>query len=79
MNTFGKGLTDDEVEQEIERLRNSPDVKLARAEMRLRYKRRQQLYNLRSLEKRGKELAAAGITAEMLSSMVEDGDETEGL
>jgi hypothetical protein len=63
-------LTDEAVEKEIERLKNSDAVKLARRELRLKYKRRQALYQLRSLEKRGKELAAAGITMENLDAMV---------
>lgn len=63
-------LTDEAVEKEIERLKNSDAVKLARKELRLKYKRRQALYQLRSLEKRGKELAAAGITMENLDAMV---------
>lgn len=65
-------LTDEEVEQEIERLTASDHVKLARKEIRLKYKRRQVLYSLRNLEKRGKELAAAGITSELLSQMMEE-------
>lgn len=69
---MSKGLTDIEVEQEIERLRESDLVKLARKEERIRYQRRQVLYNLRALEKRGKALAEAGITIEMLSAMDEE-------
>jgi hypothetical protein len=34
------GLTDEQVEQEIERLKKSPLVSLARKEQRIRYKRR---------------------------------------
>ena len=48
-------LTDEQVEMEIERLSNNDFVKLARAEQREKYKRRQYLYSLRHLEKRGKE------------------------
>ena len=65
-------LTDEEVEREIERLKNSPDVKLARVDARLRYKRRQTLYSLRDLEKKGKELRASGLTAEILKQMYND-------
>lgn len=65
-------LSDERVEQEIDRLRESPYVKLARKEERLRYVRRQALYTLRNLEKRGKALAAAGITLEMLDRGYED-------
>jgi hypothetical protein len=62
-------LTDTEVEQEIERLLASPLVKLAKQEQRIRYKRRQYLYQLRFYEKKGKELEAAGITMEMLKTL----------
>lgn len=65
-------LTDEQVEQEIERLRKSPAVALAKQEQRIRYKRRQVLWTLRSLEKKGKELAASGITMEMLNASADD-------
>lgn len=64
-------LTEDQVESEIARLTASPAVKLARREKRLQYKRRQQLYLLRNLEKRGNELMEAGITLENIDEMVE--------
>jgi hypothetical protein len=64
-------LTDEAVEMEIARLTNTNAVKLARREQRLKYKRRQQLYTLRALEKRGKELAAAGITIENIDEMMQ--------
>ena len=63
-------LTDEAVEEEIARLTNTEEVKLARREQRLKYKRRQQLYTLRALEKRGKELAEAGITIENIDEMM---------
>lgn len=69
---FAKGLSDAEVEREIERLRADEHVKLAKLEERVRYKRRQVLYNLRQYEKKGKELAAAGITDEILRGMDEE-------
>lgn len=62
-------LTDEQVEKEIERLIDSPLVKLARKELRIKYKRRQQLYSLRNLEKRGRELQKAGITLDILNSI----------
>lgn len=65
------GLTDEQVEQEIERLRQSPLVALARREQRLRYKRRQFLYQLRDLEKKGRALEQAGITMDVLNAMAE--------
>lgn len=63
-------LTDEDVEREIERLTNSDAVRLARKELRLKYKRRQALYQLRTFEKRGKELIAAGITYENIEEMM---------
>ena len=51
-----KFLTDAQVEEEIARLSKSPYVKLARQQERIKYQRRQYLYGLRDLEKRGKAL-----------------------
>lgn len=68
-------LTDEEVEQEIERLNASEAVALARKEVRLKYRRRQRLYQLRDLEKKGKALMEAGITYEMLDAMYQVDDE----
>lgn len=59
-------FTDEMVEEEIARLQNSPLVKLARKEERIRYARRQYMYALRNYEKKGKRLEAEGITMEML-------------
>ena len=67
-------LTDEEVEREIERLNESEAVALARREQRLKYKRRQYLYQLRDLEKKGKDLLAAGITREVLDALYKNGD-----
>lgn len=64
-----KWLTDEEVEAEIEKLKKSEAVKLARKQQRLIYKRRQALYTLRDLEKKGKALMEAGITSDMLDAM----------
>ena len=66
-------LTDEQVEQEIERLRNSPYVALARKEQYVRCQRRQALYSLRHLEKKGKSLAASGITMDMLDASGQEG------
>lgn len=68
-------LTDEEVEAEIERLNASDAVALARREARLRYKRRQYLYQLRDLEKKGNALLKAGITREVLDAMYSNGEE----
>ena len=65
-------LTDEEVEKEIERLNRSEAVRLARAEQRRKYRRRQYLYTLRDLERKGKDLMAAGITEDMLDGMYEE-------
>ena len=62
-------LTDEAVEAEIERLRKDPNVALARKEERIRYRRRQLLYQLRMYEKKGKALAASGITMEFLDDL----------
>jgi hypothetical protein len=70
-------LTDEEVEQEIERLNASEAVALARREQRLKYKRRQYLYQLRDLEKKGEALLAAGITREVLDALYMNGGEEE--
>ncbi len=59
-------LSDQEVEQEIARLKASPLVALGRVEERIRNKRRQYLYTLRQYEKRGLELMAAGVTVDKL-------------
>lgn len=69
-------LTDEQVEEEIERLTDSPLVRLARRERRLQYKRRQYLYQLRDLEKHGRRLMAAGITLEVLDRMSQEIDKT---
>ena len=62
-------LTDEQVELEIERLTNSEAVRLARREQRIRYRRRQYLYQLRDLEKKGNALMEAGITMDILDGM----------
>ena len=72
-------LTDEEVEREIERLNASEAVALARREQRLKYKRRQYLYQLRDLEKKGKALLASGITREVLDALYKNGDEDDGI
>lgn len=67
-------LTDEQVEREIERLSASPLVALARREQRIKYRRRQYLYQLRDLEKRGKALEKAGITMDVLDNIYDDAD-----
>ena len=72
-------LTDEQVEQEIELLLESPDVKLAKKEEYVRNRRRQYLYTLRSYEKKGKELAKKGITMRLLNSMLEGCGKDDGI
>ncbi len=59
-------LTDDEVEIEIAHLLADPDVKLAKAEERIRNRRRQYLYQLRSRQRRGMALRLMGIDEDTL-------------
>jgi DNA gyrase/topoisomerase IV subunit A len=63
-------LTDAQVELEIDRLMNSKAVKLAKKEAQIKYKRRQYMYQLRNMEKRGKQLEAQGITLENIDKMI---------
>lgn len=63
-------MSDAEVSMEIERLKSSPHVKLAEKEIRLRYKERKWLYQLRYLEKRGKQLEADGMTMENIENQI---------
>ena len=57
-----EALTDAQVEQEIARLLGSDEVKLAKKESRILNRRRQYMYSLRTMEKRGKQLMAEGYT-----------------
>ena len=61
-------LTDEQVEFEIDRLLNSDAVKLAKKETRIKLRRRQYMYQLRTMEKRGKELKKKGITLENIEA-----------
>lgn len=69
-----KSLTDEQVEKEIERLRNTREVKLSQLEQRVKYRRRQALYTLRWQEKHGKELLESGIDEDVLLSMDKEFD-----
>lgn len=71
------GLTDEQVEAEIARLNASEAVALARHEQRLKYRRRQYLYQLRDYEKKGKALMKAGMTREVLDALYKNGSEDE--
>jgi hypothetical protein len=70
-------LIDAQVEEEIARLNESEYVALARREARLRYRRRQYLYQLRDLEKKGRALSEAGITRELLDELYSKVEEDE--
>ena len=61
-------LTDEQVEFEIDRLLNSNAVKLAKKEQKIKNRRRQYMYQLRTMEKRGKELKKQGITLENIEA-----------
>lgn len=67
-------LTDEAVEAEIARLQASPLVALARREERIRYRRRQYMYQLRAYEKKGRALEAEGITMDVLEDMSDYGE-----
>lgn len=73
-------LTNEQIEAETERLSKSEYVRLARKYNLLKVKKqRERLYALRNLEKRGKELAAMGITVENIEEiMFSDAEESEG-
>ena len=68
-------FTDEQVDAEIERLKKSPLVKLARREEAVRNRRRQYMYTLRMYEKKGKALELAGVTMELLNGLCEEEDD----
>lgn len=63
-------LTDEQVAREIERLKKSDHVRLAQKEVRLKYKQRKWLYQLRYLENRGKQLEEEGMTLENIEELL---------
>jgi len=66
-------ITPDElVSAEIARLRNTEAVKMAEKEMRLIYRKRKYLAQLRWMEKRGKALMAEGWTLDTLELLFKD-------
>ena len=71
-------ISDAEVEMEIAALVNYPMVKLAKRDMYIKNRRRQYLYALRSLRKKGEELAKAGVTMEVLTNLDKMCDILEG-
>ena len=65
-----EAISDVEVEIEIARLRSTEEVKLAEKEMRIKNRRRCYMAQLRTLEKRGKQLKAMGITSENMEDVL---------
>lgn len=66
-------LTDEMVEEEIRRLNDSEAVQLALREQKIKYRRRQKMYQLRWMEKRGQKMMAEGITLDNIEEkMFED-------
>lgn len=63
-----KKWTDEQVEAEIARLKASEYVSLAKKEQQIKYRRRQQMWNLQYMEARGKQLASEGITRENMEA-----------
>lgn len=71
-------MTEIEVEKEIDRLRKSPDVKLARRVERIKYQRINYMRTLQWYEKHGRELRHAGVTEEFLDrGCAEEVDDAE--
>ena len=65
-------LTDEQVEIEIERILNSEEFKLAKKEERIKNKRRQYLYCLRTMERRGRQLVKEGFTLDNIEERLFD-------
>lgn len=63
-------MMDESFKAEVERLKASESVKLAQKELRIKSKRKAYLYQLRWLEKRGKQLAAQGYTMDNMEAML---------
>ena len=75
---MAKKYTPDElIEAEIDRLLHSDAVKLAKCEIKIKNKRRQYMYQLRAMEKRGKQLIADGWTADTLELLYQDTPEDQ--
>lgn len=66
--------TDEQVEQEIERLLKTDEVRLARRENQLKYKRRQYMWSLQYMEARGKQLASEGVSMENIEEKLFGGN-----
>lgn len=66
-------MTDEDVEFEIKRLWASDAVKLAKKEQQIKYRRRQQMYQLRCMEKRGLQLMSQGIDLDNIEMKLFEG------
>ena len=77
MKEIRKPITDEQVEKEIDKLKQSKAVKLAKQERRVKTKRRQYLYQLRWLATRGRELQEQGVTEEELELLEQEADSSE--
>lgn len=77
MKEIRKPITDEQVEKEIDKLKQSKAVKLAKQERRVKTKRRQYLYQLRWLERRGRELQEQGVTEEEPELLEQEADSSE--
>lgn len=66
-----------EMELEFAELKDSDFVRLARAADRLRMAKRQKLYQLRSLDRKGRRLAENGWTVEKIRRLMESLDDEE--
>ena len=58
--------------KELQKLKNNPDVALARKEARIRYAAKQKLYVLRSLKKRGEAIRNNPDYADLIAMLEED-------
>lgn len=67
-------MTDEQVEEEIERLKASEDVRLAIRYRQYQARRRQYMYSLRAMEKQGKAMREQGITLENFRDQEEEID-----
>lgn len=60
----------EKVEAEIERLKKSEDVKLAKREQNIINRRKQYMWTLQWMEKRGRELREMGCTSENMEEIL---------
>ena len=68
MARTNKKWTDEQVDKEINRLKDSEFVKLAKKEQQIKNRRRQYMWGLQYMEARGKQLASDGITFDNIES-----------